>query len=78
MLIATSRTPISTVVKGYHYFLNDKSLTGQALEASVDKLILVPQPEYLNGAATKRVCRVWDPGFEYAHGENCGLEDAVA
>lgn len=30
-----------------------------------------------NGAATKRAVTVWDPLFEYIHGENSGLEDAI-
>ncbi|ROT39501.1 15-hydroxyprostaglandin dehydrogenase [Sodiomyces alkalinus F11] len=70
-------TPISTVVAGYNRFLEDESLYGQALEASADKLLLVPSMEHLNGRITKRAVTVWDPLFKMLHHENSGLPDAI-
>lgn len=72
-----SLTPISTVVDAYNHFLNDDSLTGQAVECSADKHIFLPFPEFANGHVTKRACTVWDPLFKMMHGENSGLEEAI-
>jgi hypothetical protein len=73
----SSLTPISTVVGAYDRFLNDESLTGQAVECSADKEIFLSFPEYANGRVTKRVCTVWDPLFKMMHSENSGLEEAI-
>jgi hypothetical protein len=75
---ADSLTPISTIIGAYDRFLNDDSLTGQAMECSADKQILLPFPEYANGSVTKRACTVWDPLFKMMHSENSGLADAIA
>lgn len=60
-------------------FLDDQNgdLYGQAIECSVDKHFFVPWPEYINGAASKRACTVWDPLFKMMHHENSELEDAI-
>jgi len=73
----SSLTPISTVVSAYDRFLNDESLTGQAVECSADKEIFLFSPEYANGRVTKRACTVWDPLFKMMHSENSGLGDAI-
>lgn len=52
-------------------------LNGEAIEGSVDRQILWEGPKMANGAATKRAVTVWDPLFEYIHGENSGLNDAI-
>ena len=55
----SSLTPVSTVVGAYDRFLNDESLTGQAVECSAEKEIFLSSPEYTNGRGTKRACTVW-------------------
>lgn len=72
-----SMTPISTIVSAYNLFLNDKSRTGQVIECSADKHLLLPDPPLLNGKVTRRACTVWDPLFKSMHGENSGLEEAI-
>lgn len=73
----SSLTAISTVIGAYDRFLNDESLTGQAVECSANKEIVLPFPEYANGRVTKRACTVWDPLFKMMHSENSGLEEAI-
>jgi len=70
-------TPLSTIVSAYDKLLNDDSLAGKAIEASVDKHCIVARPEYLNGRFSKRACTVWEPLFKSYHGENSGLDDAI-
>jgi hypothetical protein len=72
-----SLTPVSTVVGAYNGFLDDDSLSGQAVECSADKQIFLSFPEFANGYITKRACAVWDPLFKMMHGENSGLEEAI-
>jgi NAD(P)-dependent dehydrogenase (short-subunit alcohol dehydrogenase family) len=71
-------TPVSTIVSAYQRFLDEPELAGQAIECSVTKHFLVPRPEYVNGAASKRACTVWEPLFKMIHGENSELDDAIA
>lgn len=70
-------TPKSTIVRAYNEFLNDKSRFGQAVECSVDKILLLEEPPLGNGRFTKRSCTVWDPLFKQMHGENSDLEQAI-
>jgi len=72
-------TPISTITSAYMKFLNDEdgSLSGEAIECSVEKHFFVPRPEYLNGRVSKRACTVWDPLFKMMHHESSGLPDAI-
>lgn len=72
-----SLTPIYTVVGAYNRFLNDDSLTSQAVEYSADKQIFLPFPGFANGHVTKRACTVWDPLFKMIHTENSRLEEAI-
>lgn len=72
-----SITPVETIVATLNKILEDESLVGQSLEASVDKIILTPEPEFLNGEASKRASFVWEPGFTHLHGEPSGLPEAV-
>jgi hypothetical protein len=55
-------TPISQITSAYFKFLDhgDASLSGEALECAGKEQMLVPRPEYLNGAISKRACTVWD------------------
>ncbi|KAL4893689.1 hypothetical protein BDV59DRAFT_192857 [Aspergillus ambiguus] len=71
-------TPLSTIVSGYSKCLEDESLVGQALEASAEKLLIVPQPELQNGRVSKRSVTVWDPLFRMYHGEPSQLPDAIS
>ncbi|RDW77008.1 hypothetical protein BP6252_05061 [Coleophoma cylindrospora] len=72
-------TPVSTIVEAYEHFLaDDNQETGEAMECSTDKRILVKQAEYANGDASKRACTVWEPLFKMLHGENSDLETAIA
>lgn len=73
-----SITPVATVIKGYHKFLDDETgITGQVVEASADKLISYDLPEMGNGRITKRAVTVWEPLFRMMHGEDSGLPDAI-
>lgn len=71
-------TPASTIVKAYLKFLQDPDLFGQAIECSVDKLLFVPKPEYLNGEYSKRATTIWEPLFKTMHHEDSELPDAIA
>jgi hypothetical protein len=73
-----SLTPISTIVAGYDKCLSDESLVGEALEASAEKLLLIPRPGLQNGRVSVRSVTVWDPLFKMLHGEESGLPDAIA
>jgi NAD(P)-dependent dehydrogenase (short-subunit alcohol dehydrogenase family) len=71
-------TPISTIVEAYSDFLSDGNvMTGQVMECSVKKRILVPQTPFLNGYPSQRSCTVWEPSFAMLHHENSDLDDAV-
>ncbi|KAK3061569.1 hypothetical protein LTS18_005908 [Coniosporium uncinatum] len=74
-------TPPSTIVEAYHRFLDDPSLSGEAIECSVDKCMLVPrenwETNFLNGYKSKRAVTVWDPLFKMMHFEGSGLPDAI-
>ena len=70
-------TPVSTIVAAYTRCLEDKTLSGEAIEGSVDKLLVLPRPKMENGLATKRAVTVWDPMFKHYHGEPSGLSDAI-
>ncbi|KAI1258860.1 hypothetical protein F5Y18DRAFT_324747 [Xylariaceae sp. FL1019] len=67
-------TPISTIVSAYNLFLDDLSRNGQVVECSVDKHCFVPEPELLNGQATKRAVTVYEPLHTSMHGEESGLK----
>ncbi|KAH7162192.1 15-hydroxyprostaglandin dehydrogenase [Dactylonectria estremocensis] len=71
-------TPINTIVSAYNKCLEDNSLSGEAIECSVDKLLPVPRPEYQNGRVSKRAVTVWDPLFKMYHSELSQLPDAIA
>ncbi|KAK7413289.1 hypothetical protein QQX98_007799 [Neonectria punicea] len=71
-------TPIRTIVSAYNKCLEDDSLSGEAIECSVDKLLLVPRPQYQNGKVSKRAVTVWDPLFKMYHHELSQLPDAIA
>jgi hypothetical protein len=71
-------TPISTIVEAYADFLSDEnSLTGQAMECSVQKRILIPQTPFLNGWPSERSSTTWEPSFKLLHHENSDLESAI-
>lgn len=72
-----SLTPISTIVSGLNRILTDESLSGAALECTIDRILLTPEPEVLNGEASTNACFVWDPLFYNLHGEPSGLPDAA-
>lgn len=72
-----SLTPAATIVRAYNEFLSDTSRTGQVVECSVDKILLLEEPPLLNGRVTKRACTVWDPLFKNMHGEDSGIPDAI-
>lgn len=74
---AESMTPVSTIVGAYQKCL-DEDMAGKCIEASVEKHIVVPRYQYLNGDHSKRACTVWEPLFKSYHGENSGLPDAIA
>ncbi|KFZ04683.1 hypothetical protein V501_09070 [Pseudogymnoascus sp. VKM F-4519 (FW-2642)] len=49
-------TPVSTIVAAYEDLLReDNELNGEAVECSVEERIVVPQTEFVNGAATSQV-----------------------
>ncbi|KAL3463502.1 hypothetical protein BJX64DRAFT_256838 [Aspergillus heterothallicus] len=71
-------TPVSTILKGYHTFLEDTTgMAGELLECSAEKLIHYQLPEYGNGPITKRAVTVWEPLFRMMHGEESQLPDAI-
>ncbi|KAK1657894.1 15-hydroxyprostaglandin dehydrogenase [Colletotrichum godetiae] len=73
----SSITPMSTVISAMNRIITDESLSGEALECSVDKVLLTPDPEPLNGETSTRACFVWDPIFHQIHHEPSGLPDAA-
>ncbi|TKA74981.1 hypothetical protein B0A49_02556 [Cryomyces minteri] len=70
-------TPVSTITAAYNMFLEDESLTGQAVECSADKHLFSHQPEFLDGAISKRAVTCWDPLFKMLHYEDSGLPEAI-
>ena len=58
-------------------FIDDPSLNGELVEASVDKLLLVEKAGYVDGERSKRASGVYDPFFRAIHGELSGLEDLL-
>jgi len=71
-------TPVATIVAAYDELLSDSNQqTGEAVECSVDKRIVVPQTPYMNGRASKRAVTVWEPLYKMLHGEESGLPDAI-
>ncbi|KXH59232.1 15-hydroxyprostaglandin dehydrogenase [Colletotrichum nymphaeae SA-01] len=72
-----SITLMSTVVNALNRIITDESLSGAALECSIDKVLLTPDPEPLNGETSTRACFVWDPIFHQIHHEPSGLPDAA-
>lgn len=72
-----SLTPKSTIVAGYLKFLNDRSLNGQLLECSRDKLIILKKPEYADGEFSQRTGTVYDPLFVAIHGEPSRQKEAL-
>lgn len=68
---------MSTIVSGLNRVITDESLSGVALECSLDKILVTPEPEVLNGEASTGACFVWDPWFCQIHGEPSGLPDAA-
>lgn len=73
----THLTPMSTIVSALNRVITDESLSGVALECSLEKVLLTPEPEVLNGEASTGACFVWDPWFYQIHGEPSGLPDAA-
>ncbi|CAG9983917.1 unnamed protein product [Clonostachys byssicola] len=71
-------TPVSTIVAAYRKCLEDKTLAGEALECSADKILPVPKPALQNGRISARAVTVWDPLFKTYHNEPSGLPDAIA
>ncbi|KAJ3525043.1 hypothetical protein NM208_g11810 [Fusarium decemcellulare] len=71
-------TPVGTIVSAYNKCLDDESLHGEAIECSVDKLLLTPRPDFQNGRVSKRAVTVWDPLFKMYHHEVSQLPDAIA
>ncbi|CAK7236809.1 hypothetical protein SCUCBS95973_009735 [Sporothrix curviconia] len=69
-------TPLATVVRALNQILGDQTMSGQSLECSVEKIMLTPEPEYLNGELSKRAGFVWEPAFTAQHGEPSNLSDA--
>ncbi|KAG7133982.1 Short-chain dehydrogenase/reductase ascJ like protein [Verticillium longisporum] len=70
-------TPISSIVAAYNTFLEDDTLSGQAIECSAEKRLFVPAMEPLNGHVSKRAVTVWEPLFKMYHHEGSGLPDAI-
>jgi hypothetical protein len=76
---SNSLTPVQTIVKAYHKALDDETLNGEALEASVNEILVLARPELANGRYSKRAVTVWDPLFRMLHnGEPSELPDAIA
>lgn len=69
-------TPLATIVRTLTQIIGDESLVGAALECSVDKILLTPEPEFLNGEPSQRASFVWEPSFTALHGEPSNLPDA--
>ncbi|EGY15397.1 uncharacterized protein VDAG_06251 [Verticillium dahliae VdLs.17] len=70
-------TPFSSIVAAYNMFLEDDTLSGQAIECSAGKRLFVPTTEPLNGHVSKRAVTVWQPLFKMYHHEGSGLPDAI-
>jgi hypothetical protein len=70
--------PVSAIVAACHKLLSDANRqTGQAIECSAEKRMIVPQTPYMNGRISKRAVTVWEPLFKTSHGEDSNIEDAI-
>ncbi|ORY70477.1 uncharacterized protein BCR38DRAFT_333712, partial [Pseudomassariella vexata] len=71
-------TPVSTVVRAYDEFLDEKDeRSGVAVEATVDKVLQLEEPKLRNGRASERSVQVWEPLFRMLHGEDSGILGAI-
>lgn len=71
-------TPVATIVAVLNRIIDDGSLVGAGLECSVEKIMVVPDIEPLNGYTSVRSCFVWESAFRGLHGEPSSLPDAAA
>ncbi|MCJ1299960.1 hypothetical protein MMC08_002754 [Hypocenomyce scalaris] len=70
-------TPVSTVVAAYNHFLDNRNVSGEAIECSANKLLPHPRPAYANGRITQRSLTTWEPLFEAMHHGKSGLPDSL-
>ena len=68
-------TPISAIIRAYSQCLNDSSINGQIIECAADEQFFLKRSEF-NSNASRMAGTVYDPLFEYVHGESSGLEYA--
>ncbi|KXJ89153.1 hypothetical protein Micbo1qcDRAFT_206722 [Microdochium bolleyi] len=71
-------TAVDTVIRAYDEFLDGSDERyGVVVEASVDKVLKLPEGKLANGDASQRSITVWDPLFKMLHGEESGLPGAI-
>lgn len=70
-------TPKSTIVAGYMKCLDERSLYGELIEGSRDKLFALEKPKYADGEWTKKTSTLYDPMFMSIHGEPSGLPNIL-
>lgn len=68
-LYYNSTTSMESIVDTFLYFLDNRGITGQLVEVSGEKRIVLPPREAANGTASKRAAATWGPVFTYVHGE---------
>lgn len=56
-------------------FLDNPTLTGEVVEASIDTLIPVEKLAWADGEMSRRACTVYDP-FKAIHGRVSGLQNS--
>jgi hypothetical protein len=57
-------------------FLDNPTLTGEIVEASIDKLIPIEKLAWADGETSRRACTVYDPFFKAIHGQVSGLQNS--
>lgn len=61
-------TPMSTVFKAVDLFLDSKTMTGETVELSLDKLYHRQRPEYVDDnvrwLGSEECTKIWEEGYE--------------
>jgi hypothetical protein len=56
---------MESVVNAFLYFLDNRDITGQLVEVSGEKRIILPPRAPANGTASMRASAIWGPVFTY-------------
>lgn len=72
-------TTPATLLKAFNVFLDDEAneKAGVAVEAAHDEIFFHEVPKHKSGAVSIRSAKVYEPWFQWLHGEKSGLEGAM-